>query len=340
MRHLTEHNTPKAIAGLSLAALLALTACGDGDDADTGNGEDQANGEENGEDGGGEEAGAQTFTFEEDPGQVEELTIEIPDEVIEMDEEYGPETNEVLRSATVTAGDNCTIDVSYEYNQGAEEQLSLNTWERTSGGEINDPDAPVSTEELSEEDKFSIAISDPDYFDMVRDGSNVGAFIGDGADIFDGGDVSTTSHDIDCAAAPGDDSSTRTVYFNTIEWFEAGENTGRDLPAGDGGGEAQCQTYDVDGAEIGEFAYAELNVNADGELEVLDYGLAGYQTDASGNWIEDSDEQNGDTEDLGGMDCSTDGESGADQGDDETDADNGGDEEEGIEDMDDVYGTN
>lgn len=348
MRHLTEHNTPKAIAGLSLAALLALTACGDGDDADTSNGEDQANGEENGEDGGGEEAGAQTFTFEEDPGPVEELTIEIPDEVMEMDEDYDPETNEILRSATVTAGDNCTIDVAYEYNQGAEEQLSLNSWNRLEGaGEMQEDGSASSgsAEELSEETKFSIAVDNPEYFDMVRDGEgNVGVFNGDSGNLFDGGDVSNVTHDIDCAAAPGDDSSTRTVYFNTIEWFEAGENTGRDLPAGDGGGEAQCQTYDVSGARVTGFAYVELSVNADGQLEVVDHDIRGYQTDASGNWIEDGDGQSNEA-DTGGIEggnpCAddADGDNSGDES-DETDADNGGDEEEGIEDMDDVYGTN
>ncbi|WP_022872482.1 hypothetical protein [Nesterenkonia alba] len=307
---MTNKSALTKTTALSAALLLALTACGDGDDADTSNGEDQTNDEVNGEEEGGEEtAGAPTFTFDEDPGPVEELTIEIPDEVMEMDEDYDPETNEILRSATVTAGDNCTIDVAYEYNQGAEEQLSLNSWNRLEGaGEMQEDGSASSgsAEELSEETKFSIAVDNPEYFDMVRDGEgNVGVFNGDSGNLFDGGDVSNVTHDIDCAAAPGDDSSTRTVYFNTIEWFEAGENTGRDLPAGDGGGEAQCQTYDVDGAEIGEFAYAEFNVNASGELEVVDYNIHGYQVDAQGNWIEDPDEQDGAGDDVGdaGADC-------------------------------------
>lgn len=101
------------MAGISLAALLAVTACGDDADADQ-NGEDTA-----------AESSNDTFDFGDADASGEEIRIELPADLADTEDR-------VLDAAVVRAGEHadsdCAIEVSYEYADGIEAKLSDHEW--------------------------------------------------------------------------------------------------------------------------------------------------------------------------------------------------------------------
>lgn len=177
-------------AGFGIAALLALTACGDADDAgaaEPGGGDEQTT---------AESGGNETFSFD-GTASGEEVRIEVPTDT------EGAE-DRVLDAVTVrdSAEAECGIEADFEYSAGLEEQLADNEWHRALGYS-EEPE-----EEAPEENKYAKLAG----FDLQS--LNDSIMHGHGTEYF--------SEDFESATIPcEDDASSVVVTVRTIDnWVE------------------------------------------------------------------------------------------------------------------------
>ncbi|MDN5725652.1 MAG: hypothetical protein L0G99_06925 [Propionibacteriales bacterium] len=198
-------------------------------------------------------ASPETFDFTQINGAppAKEFTVEIPDELLEMDPEYAE--NRVLESVTVKSVDLgapnwCGVEATFDYTDGMTDRIRDSRMTDTGDGPAGD--YPL-------EDKFALA--------MGLSGENTPAFgEPDKANleesVFLSKDGETVIHVMDCAASPTDDDEYFKFEFNT---------------ATDSQGQLKTDTF----AEI------KVVVMKSGEVSVLESEVDGYMIDANGSWI-------------------------------------------------------
>ena len=271
----------KTITGLSLAALLALTACGDGDDADTSNGDDNGSAE-NGEDSSnGEEPSGEVFEFEapvteSQQGPYDEVTVQIPDELLQNEPEYAE--NRVLESITIQAGDpqeagQCAIHATFNYAEGVEEDirqaevlttaLPEDAIENPSNDEERTPESELVTEPVPAEERFEVAVRDDDEGGVSGQERN-----------FTEENITDSVIDVTC------DSETVTFAFNDYEmkdWTDTGQTGYSD--------ETQAEFEASQRINHSTFAQFEAGVDSEGNITLYAPGVDGWEYDSNGNWI-------------------------------------------------------
>lgn len=305
-----KNHTTK-IAGLSLAALLALTACGDGDS-------DTSNGDENGatEDNGGEETAAEVFEFEapvteSNHGPYDEVTIQVPDELLENSPEYAD--NRVLDSITLRAAEadepgKCALEATHNYSENIPEepvnQFLSSALERDYDGEVTEAEAEEGVEdresyqeqgrvyeELVREDPAGSPHPVVHFIEQLPTHEVYSALIGRGGDNLlseshFSEDFSTVTYNISC-------DSTLTLRFLTAEWEERAIE---DLQGGDRDADGNPREIDQElwdtGAtwtnmSVSSSAFAEVEASVDSEDNITLYapGIDGWEYDSNGNWI-------------------------------------------------------
>ncbi|GAA1450976.1 hypothetical protein ACFP47_11480 [Nesterenkonia lacusekhoensis] len=297
-----KNHTTK-IAGLSLAALLALTACGDGDDADT------SNGDENGatEDNGGEETADEVFEFEapvteSQQGPYDEATVQIPDELLENEPEYAE--NRVLESVTLRAAEaeagQCALEADYNYSENVPEdpvdqRLSSGADFPNSSGHQLEPSNGEIVEELVTE---TIDQDTHDYrgatftYGVVQDDPNLtySKMLGvtQSEDAFSkesfSEDFSTVTHDLTCSG------ETAPIQFRTAEWEEeSADEIGRNSTNLTDEGHQELvdtgATWTTMSVSSSAFAEVEAGVDSEGNITLYAPGIDGWEYDSNGNWI-------------------------------------------------------
>lgn len=241
------------MAGVSLAALLALTACGDDTDADT----DAEATDQNGEDAAAEETGDTVFDFGDNTDvSGEEIRIELPEDLAA--------DGRVLDAAVVRAGEDaesdCAIEVSYEYADGVEADIQNNDWEQPTDWEGGDAGVGSPTEwgDVSVKHRHALALG-----------------ITEGAEIEGNNDADVLSDDLqsaifpaDCATSPAD--SGEEIQFTALEWSEGTEEETPEDDGIDGPVEDPGTWYDYAEAEVETLATVSVNVSESGEVTVTD----------------------------------------------------------------------
>lgn len=220
-------------AGFGIAALLALTACGDADDA----GAAEPDGAETQN---AAESGNSTFTFD-GTASGEEVRIEVPTDT------EGAE-DRVLDAVTVrdSAEAECGIEADFEYAAGVEEQLTENEWHRALGYS----DEPE--EEAPEENKYAKLAG----FDKGTLSNS----------IMDGHGTEYLSEDFQSATIPCDDDATSVILtVRTIDnWVDPEVE---EIPD-DGGTDIYWPGY----AQVGSLVSVEVQPG-DGEVSVAETAI-------------------------------------------------------------------
>lgn len=292
----------KTITGLSLAALLALTACGDGDS-------DTSNGDENGatEDNGGEETADEVFDFEapvteSQHGPYDEVTIQVPDELLENEAEYAD--NRVLESVTLRAAEaeagQCALEADYNYSENVPEdpvdqRLSSgsdfpngpNHQLEPSNGEIVEE---LVTETIDEE--MHIYNGATFTYGVVQDDPNLtySKMLGvtQSEDPFSeesfSEDFSTVTHDLTCSG------ETAPIRFRAAEWEEeSADEIGRSRTDLTDEGHQELvdtgATWTSMSVSSSAFAEVEAGVDSEGQITLYAPGIDGWEYDNNGNWI-------------------------------------------------------
>lgn len=267
--------TTKTITGLSLAALLALTACGDGDDVDTSNGDENGSAENNGN---GEEASGEVFEFEapvteSNHGPYDEVTVQIPDELLENEPEYAE--NRVLESITIQAGDpqeagQCAIHATFNYADGVEEKVG-NADLITLGPPEDTPedervaDSEMVAHQIPADERFGRLLNNDD-----RDGSNDRGFTED--------NITDSVADVTCG------SETVLFAFNSYEITNRAEEgfVEENPHYSDETTEALENSDDI---SMDTLAQVEAGVDSDGNITLYAPGVDGWEYDNNGNWV-------------------------------------------------------
>lgn len=270
--------TTKTITGLSLAALLALTACSDGDDVDTSNGDENGSAENNGN---GEEPSGEVFEFEapvteSQQGPYDEVTVQIPDELLESDPEYAE--SRVLESIAIQAGDpqeagQCAIHATFNYAEGVEEDirqaevlttaLPEGAIENPSNDEEITPESELVTEPVPAEERFEAAVRDDDEGGVSGQERN-----------FTEENITDSVIDVTC------DSETVTFAFNDYEmedWTDTGQTAYSH--------ETQAEFEASQRINHNTFAQFEAGVDSEGNITLYAPGVDGWEYDSNGNWI-------------------------------------------------------
>lgn len=299
-----KNHTTK-IAGLSLAALLALTACGDGDDTSNGS-----------EDNGGEETAAEVFEFEapaaeSQQGPYDEVTIQVPDELLENEAEYAD--NRVLESVTLRAAEadepgKCAMEADYNYSETVGDDPTHEgftaTLEHDNEHVAGLPDVSEGVETEDGRTITEVIHREEDYntnVDLIADRVHhlyeapehevysrlLGVDLDEEAESYE-----TVTHEVSCSG------ETLPIAFHTVEWIE--RDAERAIALEGHGGE-----LDVDGnlSELDQalldtgvtwtpmsvsrtaFAEVEASVDSEGNITLYAPGIDGWEYDNNGNWI-------------------------------------------------------
>lgn len=242
-------NTKMTMAGVSLAALLALTACGDDTDAEAT--------DQNGEDAAAEETGDTVFDFGNATDvSGEEIRIELPEDLAA--------DGRVLDAAVVRAGEDaesdCAIEVSYEYADGVEADIQNNDWEQPTDWEGGEPGAGDPTEwgDVSIEHRHARALGITEVIEMP--GNNEADVLSD--------DLQAATFPVDCATSPAD--SGAEIDFTALEWSEGSEEEVAHDDTPEGPVEDPGTWYDYAEAEVETLATVSVNVSESGEVTITD----------------------------------------------------------------------
>lgn len=242
-----------ATKGTALSAILLLTlaACGDNDDS-------EANGNGNGGgDQGTEENGpfVYEFTGETVSGETE-IRFEVPEQLIELDEQVSEETDvdSYIDTRAITAvtaraaeGQQCVIELEYEFDEGAVAEIEENEWEEPA----DSADGLIDIDMRYALAAGAGARSQPDGTVMLSGNEQ----------------QSQTEYliDLDCASAPDDDASTFDVQFNKMR-------TSRFIYA-----------------EVAIMSDGTLSIVDEGTLTDFSGDEDLYILDSNGSWIENPD---------------------------------------------------
>ncbi|MDR8019225.1 hypothetical protein [Nesterenkonia aerolata] len=304
---MTMNYTPKAITGLSLAALLALTACGDGDN-DTSNGS-----EDNTDD--SEETAAEVFDFEapmteSNHGPYDEVTIQVPDELLESDPEYAE--SRTLDSVTLRAAERdepgkCAMEATHVYSENVPDQpedsriastgFMAANFSGTTGSALAHKDSGWDIQTLAElegknEGLYLQQRPEVETYSMLlgresKDALNEERF---------SEDYSTFTYNLDCDGVI-------TLRFPTVEvedmTIEDAINAPDDALDDDGEVvEGYQQLYDEAASNApdswtrmsfttGEntFAQVEASIDSEGNITLYAPGVDGWEYDSNGNWV-------------------------------------------------------
>lgn len=223
-------------AGISLAALLALTACGDDTDADA-----ETNGEA-----ASEETGETVFDFGDNTDvSGEEIRIELPEDLADTE-------GRVLDAAVVRAGEDaesdCAIEVSYEYADGVEAEIESHEWASTPLiGYQNEPydEAPV-------ENRYAKVLGfdeDPDALDdSITHGYGV-EYLAE--------DLQSATFPVECGTG-----STDVRFRNIDEWVDPEMGDNSEEPDG-------VEIYHPGVANLSTIATVEVGFTGDNEVSVV-----------------------------------------------------------------------
>lgn len=293
--------TTKPLAGIGLAALLALTACG-GDSGAEQNGEDLPDTEGEGH-AMPESDGTYDFTPNTAAASGEEIRIEVPQELIAVTETYSEDR--VLDAVTVRASDNadaqCALEAEYEYRD--QDELENHSWEEER--EDDTDRTTVSVDERSQESRYAEALH------VIVDDGGIGSGLPEAAEVSD--DYSTIIFEHGCAASPSDDSEAQQISFREIDFTddseipegtEVTEENVRNLTADPGSnydypdfgyeiGDTvpNCEIglptsfCTVQEAEVSTLATADVAVMASGEVHVVNSSVEGYDHEPEHGWI-------------------------------------------------------
>ena len=230
-------NQKMTMAGVSLAALLALTACGDDTDADA---------ETNGEDAAAEETGDTVFDFGDNTDvSGEEIRVELPADLADTEDR-------VLDAAVVSAGEHadsdCAIEVQYEYADGVEEEIESHEWASTPLiGYQNEPydEAPV-------ENRYAKVLGfdeDPDALDdSITHGYGV-EYLAE--------DLQSATFPVECGTG-----STDVRFRNIDEWVDPEMGDASEEPDG-------TEIYHPGVANLSTIATVEVGFTGDNEVSVV-----------------------------------------------------------------------
>lgn len=260
----TLTHTRSVIAGLSALSLLALTACGNDDDAavDTAASDetaDQSTDESSNEGNQTDAASAETvyaFAPESDLS-AQELHIELPEELVEKAEGYAE--NRVFDHMVVRAGEHpdssCSIEVEYHYADEDRDLIENVMWATN---------YPADT---GEEPTWHESTIDERYEALLS--------LGDDTEINE--DQTSTITPMDCAASPSDDSEIVTLGFHQVS--EQSTPEGADEPTN---GTPYALDYPI--------ATVDLNVMTSGDINIVTSEVRDhhYSGDEHG-WLSDSE---------------------------------------------------
>lgn len=302
----------KTITGLSLAALLALTACGDGDDADTSNGDDNGATEESSN---GEEASGEVFEFEapvteSNHGPYDEVTIQVPDELLENEPEYAEERtldSVTLRAAERDEPGKCAMEATYNYSENVPEEPVSQSLERIPEHAYEGEGSPEEGVEESESYQEQGRV----YEEILREESPTGTtmvnfieerpthevyslLIGRGGDDLlnedrFSEDFGTYTYNVSC-------DSTLSMRFPTADWSEVtiddihpnpedGTREIRLVEAAQGITWTSMSVRGVSTHEVPAFAEVEASVDSEGQITLYAPGVDGWEYDSNGNWV-------------------------------------------------------
>lgn len=232
------------MAGVSLAALLAVTACGDDTDAEAT--------DQNGEDTAAEET---SDVFEiGDTADVsgEEIRVELPADLADTE-------GRVLDAAVVSAGEaedsECAVEVQYEYADGAEADIEQNDWEQPTDWEGGDAGVgdPIEWGDVSVEHRHARALGITEGLEM--EGNNEAEVLSD--------DLQSATFPVDCATGVE-------IQFTALEWSEGSEEEVAEDAGIDGPDENPDTWYDYAEADVQTLATVSVNVSESGEVTVTD----------------------------------------------------------------------
>lgn len=188
--------TIRSLAGIGLVAALGLSACSSG-------GEDVA--PSGGGDQGAEDNNSVVYEFTgETVSGEEEIRFEVPEQLIELDEQVSEDNgiDSYIDTRAITAvtaraaeGQQCVIELEYEFDEGAVAEIEENEW-------LEPDDSEVDIDMRYAIAAGAGARSQPDGT-IMRSGTE---------------QRSQTEYliDLDCASAPNDDASTFDVQFNKM----------------------------------------------------------------------------------------------------------------------------
>lgn len=302
------NHTTKAITGLSLAALLTLTACGD-------NGDDTSNGSEDNTDN-SEETADEVFDFEapaaeSQQGPYDEVTIQVPDELLENEAEYAD--NRVLESVTLRAAEadepgKCALEADYNYSETVGDDPTHEgftaTLEHDNEHVDGLPDVSEGVETESGRTITEVIHREEDYntnVDLIADRVHhlyeapehevysrlLDVDLDEEAESYE-----TVTHEVSCSG------ETLPIAFHTVEWRERDAEEAIAL-TGHGGERA----VDEDLSELDQalldsgvtwtsmrvsssaFAEVEAGVDSEGQITLYAPGIDGWEYDSNGNWI-------------------------------------------------------
>ncbi|MFX4271830.1 hypothetical protein ACQBAR_16635 [Propionibacteriaceae bacterium Y1685] len=198
-------------------------------------------------------ASPDTFDFTQINGAppAKELTIEIPDELLEMDSEYAE--SRVLESVTVKSVDLgdpkwCAVEADFDYADGINDRIRNTRMTDTGDGPGGDyPLEAKFSEALGLSGGNTPVFGEPDKANLEES-------------VFMSEDGETVVHVMDCAASPTDDDEYFMFDFNSVN--------------------------DVKGLlKTDTFAEIKVVVMKSGEVSVLESEVDGYMIDANGSWI-------------------------------------------------------
>lgn len=311
-------NTATKGIALSAALLLTLAACGDNDDP-----ESNGNGDENGDNGTqqtAEEDGPTLYDFTNYVTGAEEIRFEIPEELIELDEQVSGEGNAYIDARAVESitaraveGAQCVIELEYTFDEGAVSEIEQNAWE------TGDPefDGLAAEEDYARQIIFEYGVP-PGWGDTEDEAIERVGQLGDSSDlqqdiVNDNDNLETVDDlpdppeadfvDVDIeeryasiAAGSSAEQQDNNVYHHDISCAASPDDDSstvtvpfRTLQWTEG------DESNAAGAETSTFASADLNVMSDGTLNVTDGSLQHdgssdeepiYITDTNGAWIE------------------------------------------------------
>lgn len=290
----------KTITGLSLAALLALTACGDGD-SDTSNGDENGATEDNTN---GEEASGEVFEFEapaaeSQQGPYDEVTIQVPDELLENNPEYAD--NRVLDSITLRTAEadepgKCALEADYNYSENVGDDPVSEAYGSARESDIEDVSVGTETQGgivtevlYHEEDAFIGAETFVDKTHYIYQAHEhpiyselLGVDLNEDAESYE-----TATHEVSCSG------ETFPIAFHTVEWEERDiESVQLSDPDADGNLSEADQALQDTGAtwtsmngSSSAFAEVEAGVDSEGNITLYAPGIDGWEYDNNGNWI-------------------------------------------------------
>lgn len=247
--------TTKQLAGISLAALLALTACGSDSDAEAGNSNTEDLPDTDGEGHAMPESdGTYDFTPNTAAASGEEIRIEVPQELIALTDTYSEDR--VLDAVTVRATEDteaqCGIEIDYEYRDGAQDEIENTTWVRARGNN-QDTDMPA-------DERYPHALFTTTDMGWLEDGDNENSFVNT---VALAEDYQNAVSEVDCAASPNDTENTTAIEFKELNWTDGHQPQA--LPE--------------------SLATADVAVMASGEVHVVNSSVEGYDHEPDHGWI-------------------------------------------------------